>query len=217
MLIPVNKPFAKNRSMTYTVNKDGYRCPEWDQIDWTISHLLFGCSVVHGVGLEDDETLDTHLSKLLKEPVINLGIGGSSLPFILANTYKLIDAGIKPKSVILVEPEPSRVALFYKDKTEHIGSWVLTQRSEDSKWYQTWVKDNNAEFYGYLASRSIKTVWELLGIPFVNTFQPLCPGEQDLPGYVDSAKDGQHPGQKTIKLWAEHIANKKARLSELLG
>jgi len=217
MLIPVNKPFAKNRSTTYTVNKDGYRCPEWDHIDWTNSHLLFGCSVVHGVGLEDGDTLDIQLSKLLKEPVVNLGIGGGSLPFILANTYKLIDAGIKPKSVILVEPEPSRVALFYKDKTEHVGAWVLGQGSGDSKWYQTWVKDNNAEVYGYLASRGIRTAWEYLGVPFINTFQPLCPGEQDLPKYVDVASDNQHPGPKTIKLWAEHIVNKKARLGELLG
>ena len=218
MLIPVNTPFAKNKSTTYKTNKDGYRCPEWDQIDWANSHLLFGCSVVHGVGLEDDETLDKHLSALLQEPVINLGVGGGSLPFILANTYKLIDAGVKPKSVILVEPEPSRVALFYKDKTEHVGSWVLTRGSGDpNKWYQNWVKDNNAEVYGYLASRGIKTAWEHLGVPYVNTFQPLCPGEQDLPGYIDVAQDKQHPGPKTIKLWAEHIANKKARLSELLG
>ena len=224
MLIPVNqsvakiKPMILNRSTTYTINSDGYRCPEWDQIDWKNSHLLFGCSVVHGVGLEDNDTLDKQLSKLLNEPVINLGIGGGSLPFILANTYKLIDAGIRPKSVILVEPEPSRIALFYKDKTEHVGAWVLKRGSEDrNNWYHAWVKDNNAEVYGNLASRGIRTAWEHIGITFVNTFQPLCPGEQDLPIYVDVAQDGQHPGPNTIKLWAEHIANKKARLSELLG
>lgn len=218
MLIPVNTPIAHNRLVQCTLNADGYRCPEWNQIDWTNSHLLLGCSVVQGVGLDDCDTLDKHLSKLLNAPVINLGVGGGSLPFILANTYRLIDAGVRPKSVILVEPEPSRVALFYKDKTEHIGAWVLARGSGDHhKWYQSWVKDNNAETYGYLASRGIRTAWEHLDIPFVNVFQPDCPGEEDLPRYVDVAKDNAHPGPQTIKLWAEHIVNKKARLSELLG
>ena len=216
----IKDPMLLNMSATYTINSDGYRCPKWDQIDWSNSHLLFGCSVVHGHGLEDVDTLDKELSKLLNETVINLGMSGSSLPFILANTYKLIDVGVRPKSVILVEPEPSRIALFYKNKTEHVGAWLLEKDSGGpnlGRWYRTWVKDNNAEVYGNLASRCIKTAWEHAGVDFINTFQPHCPGPEDLPRYVDNARDGQHPGPKTIKLWAEHIVNKKARQSELLG
>jgi hypothetical protein len=209
MLFSQDKPF--DRSVSYKLNSQGYRCPEWTDIDWTQSHLLFGCSVVQGIGLEDADTLDQELAKLLKEPVINLGVGGGSLQFILANTYKLIDAGVQPKSVILVYPEPSRVALFLKDRVQHIGTW------DHESWYRTWLKDNNAEYYGYLASRSVETAWANIGIAVVSVHQPDVPGPEDLPKYIDVAKDGQHPGPKTIKLWAEHIANKKARLSELLG
>jgi hypothetical protein len=211
------KPFDK--SVSYTLNSQGYRCPEWADIDWSNSHLLLGCSVVQGIGLADSDTLDKELIKLLSEPVVNLGVGAGSLPFILANTYKLIDAGIRPKSVILVEPEPSRIPLFYKNKIEHVGSWVLRRESDDHyNWYQTWVKDNNAEVHGLLASRSIRLAWKDVEVPFMKTLQPSCPGwDKDLPGYIDFANDGQHPGPKTIKLWAKHIANKKARLSELLG
>jgi hypothetical protein len=219
MLFSQNKPFDMTGS--YTLNSQGYRCPEWADIDWSNSHLLLGCSVVQGIGLNDDETLDKELAKLLNEPVVNLGVGGGSLQFILANTYKLLDAGIKPKSVILVEPEPSRVPLFFGNTIDHLGAWILTgthnSNNIDFLWYRHWVKQNNAEEHGMLASRSIKTAWEHAGVDFINTFQPYCPGPQDLPQYVDSARDGQHPGPRTIKLWAEHIANKKARLSELLG
>jgi hypothetical protein len=201
MLFPLDKPF--DCSVTYTLNSQGYRCPEWDQIDWNNSYLLFGCSVVQGVGLEESQTLNQILEPLLGNPVINLGVGGGSLPFILANTYKLIDAGIKPKAVIIVYPEPSRVALFLKDNVEHVGAWV------SDKWYNTWVKDNNAEFYGYLASRSINTAWATHGVPVISVHQPDVPGPQDLPRYVDVAADGSHPGPETIKLWADHIAKKK--------
>jgi hypothetical protein len=209
MLFSQDKPF--DRSVSYKLNSQGYRCPEWADINWAQSHLLFGCSVVQGIGLESADTLDQELSKLLNGPVINLGIGGGSLPFILANTYKLIDAGIRPKSVILVYPEPSRVALFLKNKVQHIGTW------EHDSWYRTWLKDSNAEYYGYLAGRSIESAWTSVGIDVVSVHQPDVPGPEDLPRYIDVAKDDQHPGPKTIKLWAKHIDNKKARRSELLG
>jgi hypothetical protein len=209
MLFSQDNPF--DRSVSYKLNSQGYRCPEWEDINWAQSHLLFGCSVVQGIGLASADTLDQELSKLLNGPVINLGIGGGSLPFILANTYKLIDAGVRPKSIILVYPEPSRVALFLKDRVQHIGTW------DHDSWYRTWLKDNNAEYYGYLAGRSIESAWTSVGINVVSVHQPDVPGPEDLPRYVDVASDNQHPGPKTIKLWAKHIANKKARRSELLG
>lgn len=201
MLFSQDKPF--DRTVNYSLNSYGYRCPEWRDINWANSHLLFGCSVVQGIGLEDCDTLDQELAKIIKEPVINLGVGGGSLPFILANTYRLIDSNIKPKSVILVYPEPSRVALFLKDNVKHVGAW------EHEQWYRTWLKDNNAEYYGYLAGRSIESAWASVGVPFISVHQPDVPGPEDLPRYVDVANDGQHPGPKTIKLWAEHIAKKK--------
>lgn len=207
MLFKQDKPFDK--SVSYTLNSHGYRCPEWTDIDWANSHLLFGCSVVQGIGLDDCDTLDNELTKLLNEPVINLGMGGAGLQFILANTFRLIDAGVRPKSVILVYPEPSRVALFLKDRVVHVGAWWAEQ------WYQTWLKDDNAEYYGYLAGRSIEAAWISQGVEVTSVHQPDVPGPEDLPRYVDVAKDKAHPGPQTIKLWAEHIAKKKARRSEL--
>lgn len=207
MLFKFEKPF--DNSVHYKLNKDGYRCPEWEDIDWPNSHLLFGCSVVQGVGLEDWDTLDSQLNKIFNEPVINLGQCGGSLSLILANTYKLIDAGVRPKSIILVHPEPSRVALFLNDKVFHIGvSW--TQPKEIDRWYKRWIEDGNAEYYGYLAGRSIEAAWGNVGIKVMSVHQPNFPGLGNLPRYVDVAKDNAHPGPKTIALWAKHIAKKKS-------
>jgi hypothetical protein len=201
MLFPLDKPF--DQSVLYTLNKQGYRCQEWHDINWADSHVLFGCSVVQGIGLRDDQTLDTALAQLLGEPVVNLGAGGCSLPFILANTYRLLDAGVRPKSVILVNPEPSRVALFSSQAAEHVGAWY------NDKWYHTWIKNNNAEYYGYLASRSIVAAWRAESVNVASFHQPDVPGPEDLPRYVDVAADNSHPGPNTVKLWAEHIAKKK--------
>ena len=40
MLFKFEKPF--DNSVHYKLNKDGYRCPEWEDIDWPNSHILFG-------------------------------------------------------------------------------------------------------------------------------------------------------------------------------
>lgn len=200
MLFPLDKPF--DRSVTYTLNSQGYRCPEWQHIDWANSYLLFGCSVVQGVGLSDDQTLDRSLERLLGYPVINLGVGGGSLPFILANSYKLIDSGVTPRGVILVSPEPSRLALFTEPKVYHVGAW------SNYSWYKVWVNNNNAEFYGQLSRRGIETVWKYNNIPYYEVHQPNVPGPADLPKYVDRAQDNVHPGPDTIDLWAQHIYSK---------
>jgi hypothetical protein len=207
MLFKFDNPY--DSSVHYTLNKDGYRCPEWEDIDWSNSHLLFGCSVVQGIGLEDSETLDNQLTKILNEPVINLGQCGGSSSFILAITYKLIDAGIRPKSVILVYPESSRVALFLNNKILHVGIW--TQSNELDHWYKEWLKDGNAEYHGYLAGRSIEAAWNNVGIEVTSVHQPTLPGLRDLPRYVDFAKDNGHPGPMTIKQWARYIAKKKTQ------
>lgn len=57
----------------YTVNSQGYRCPEFDAIDWENSIIFFGCSHVFGIGLLDHETVANQLSLILNCPVINLG------------------------------------------------------------------------------------------------------------------------------------------------
>ena len=53
------------KPVTYTLNQHGFRAPEWDQIDWKNSVVLFGDSCTYGVGISDDETIGFQLEQLL--------------------------------------------------------------------------------------------------------------------------------------------------------
>jgi hypothetical protein len=79
----------RTRRVRYTVNSQHYRCPEWSDIDWSNSILMLGCSMVFGLGLDDDQTVTASLSRKLGMPVINLGVPGSSAMFQWINTTKL--------------------------------------------------------------------------------------------------------------------------------
>jgi hypothetical protein len=86
----------RNQQITYKLNSQNYRAPEWDSIDWENSVVMFGCSQVFGVGVDEDQTLGYYLSELLNKPVINLGIPGGSSMALWINTEKLLNYGINP-------------------------------------------------------------------------------------------------------------------------
>ena len=57
----------RTKKIKYSVNSTGYRCPEWDQIDWSESILIFGCSQVFGIGVDDADTISDNLSRILSK------------------------------------------------------------------------------------------------------------------------------------------------------
>lgn len=108
--------YWRNTPIRYSLNSDGYRCPEWDQIDWANSILMFGCSYIFGTGVDDRQTIPSQLSLRFKRPVINLGIPGTSPMYQFMNTITLREQGIVPKAVIYSWPKSSRCTVVrYED------------------------------------------------------------------------------------------------------
>lgn len=104
-----------NRSVQYTVNSQGYRCSEFDQVDWSQSILCFGCSITFGVGVDDSDTWPSQLSLITGIPTVNLGIAGGSIQINWANSVRLIAAGIRPRGVVYYWPDKSRHCEFQPD------------------------------------------------------------------------------------------------------
>jgi len=117
-----HRKFYKNNTISYTLNSKGYRCPEFNDVDWKNSIVIFGCSQTYGVGVDDTETYSHFLSKKLDIPVVNLGMGGTSIWYHVYNLKKIAPLG--PKHTILQIPDPSRFTIFGCDKkTDNIGIW----------------------------------------------------------------------------------------------
>jgi hypothetical protein len=116
--------YYRNNEVKYTLNSLGYRTKEFDQIDWKESIVMFGCSHVFGTGVTDEHTIPYFLEKLSGRPVINLGIGGSSIQTMCHNSIILSSIlDIPPKGVIFCWTDLTRFNIYNNDYVYHMGNW----------------------------------------------------------------------------------------------
>jgi len=207
----------KDRDLTYTLNSQGYRCEEFDKIDWQKSIVVIGCSYVFGVGLDDDQTLASCLNSKLSTPVINLGISGSSIPIALANLLAIIENYDQPKSVINLWTEYSRLP-FWDDQTRHIGAWTKTKDKKHSgsninilnNLFNYWnYSDNNPKQWARIFRSAAREILKSRGIKHLEGSMFRSTAELfDIPYFKcqDFARDGLHPGPKTIECLSSKIS-----------
>lgn len=189
----------------YTLNSQGYRCPELIDIDWNNSILAFGCSHTFGLGVDDTDTWPYQLSKILDHPVVNLGTPGAALWSLVPN-IKTIAQSFDLKSVILQVPESNRIANFLDNNyIRSIGPWC----KKGSKEYVYWSERNR--------SPSNAKKWEEFGIDYINklipkgiscsfSFEKCDHVDFTLKSQLDWARDKQHRGPKSNKEIAEKVA-----------
>jgi hypothetical protein len=83
---------------------------------------MFGCSYVFGVGVTDEHTIPYFLEQLSGRPVINMGIGGSSIQTALHNSIILNDSKYPtPKAVVIFLPDLHRFQIYKKNKVQNCG------------------------------------------------------------------------------------------------
>jgi hypothetical protein len=206
--------YYRNNTVTYSWNSNGYRAPEWSDINWSQSHVLMGCSYAMGSGVDDSDTISAQVPN-----GINLGQSGTSLYAIEYNTIQMIDAGIRPLTVKIIMPNLARLTYWgdidWLDLTPH----DLSVRGDQliapvRNCYTGWLAIKyNAEQHGYMTARAIQALWQANGVS-CDLYQHWAPevpafsqGVQ-LPEPVDQARDINdsnfaHPGRNTFKLWAD--------------
>lgn len=197
----------RNREVKYTVNSQHYRCPEWNDIDWTNSVLMLGCSMVFGLGLDDEQTITASLSRKLEMPVINLGVTGTSAMFQWINTTKLIEQCVTPKRVIYIWPHHFRVTDIL-GSTEHktCGRWNFKTHDLARAWND---RDVHSLEYVKLCIDSTTQQWRCPTNHYTfcldtGTYLPNV-HRFGFSEYIDYSRDTQHPGPRTIETWAEKI------------
>lgn len=189
----------------YTLNEQNYRCPNWQVCDWNNSIIIFGCSLVFGVGVNDNETLPENLSKIINFPIVNLGQPGTGINFIWANSVILQSYNIKPKACIFVWPDMSRQTEFLSEfKTEHHGSWNV----KDSKFVNLITNDIHNRFYFQYMVKTIKLIWQcpIIECTYYSHISEIL--DCQMLDFIDRARDIKHPGPETTKLAAEIIAKR---------
>lgn len=200
----------RNRLVNYTLNSQQYRCPEWDQCDWQNSILIFGCSMVYGVGVDDSDTLSFHISKSLNLPVINLGQGGTGLGFAWTNSIILNEHNIRPRAVVYIWPDRSRQTEFLSEhSTVSHGSWNI----ENSWMMPLAIHDTHNYYWSQYTIRGIRQLWDcpVIEASWYADIAGLS-GSLCLPPILDYARDLAHPGLETLKMSSNIISSKLAQV-----
>lgn len=197
----------RTKKIYYKHNQQGYRAPEFNTVDWNKSVVMFGCSNVYGVGLADDETLPGQLQKLLGVPVINMGIGGSSMCFSYYNQLMLHEKNTTPLGIVNVWTSPDRLLYFSGQYPNNVGAWCLTLSPQYKNMFVKWAADPvNPEAYAHIWQKSTQALWKDHKNHYECTFFSYCPLDVPQFGRIDFARDLMHPGPQSMRVAAIKIA-----------
>jgi len=204
----------RDKQIKYTVNSEGYRTTEWQNIKWQNSIIMLGCSHVFGIGVDDKETLSAQLENILKTPVVNLGFPAGGSTNILYNTLRLLENEIKPKAVVCIFPTTGRDVYFYNDHVKNLGAWstdvgYYTQAEVN---YITGLLSEESQIIAknYINETSCKLLWESNAVPFygfAHSKEIRFRNWPMLSQSIDRARDDKHHGPNTYANWAREIIN----------
>ena len=201
--IDINDPENTEEHLSiYKMNSMGYRCPEFDKIDFKESIFLFGCSCAFGVKLKTEETISYNLEQILGRPVINMALPGSSIQFNYYNQFKLALQEENPYGVINLWTSINRLPFFKNpEAVVHLGPWVDDKNSDrqDLILTRAWLNNRFHPIYtDKLSVKNARFLWRntrhVEGTVFIDSsknlniqyFTPL-----------DYSDNNGHPGPKS--------------------
>ena len=199
----------KIRKITYSLNSDYYRCPEWNDIFWEQSVVMFGCSFTFGLGVDEEETVCYFLSKLIGKPVINLGVPGTGPMYALHNQILFRKLFPIPAAVINMWSSPYRMHLFHKkDELDHVQVGQPDRVGFNKVWGESPM---NPVRHCYFASKAAELIWDRTKYVSASTFPVFDPAITFIGDIEnDYAADLAHFGPKSNFLLAQ-------KLKQLLG
>jgi hypothetical protein len=201
----------RSKEILYKVNSHGYRCDkDFNDIDWECSIAVFGCSNVFGVGVDLENTITGHIQRITNIPTINLGMPHSSVMRIWSLLTDFLNAGIKPKAIVTIWPDPSRVLEMMPNKRLKDWSAGNITSAEEHPLSFGWVThDYQGLGFAKRAINSAKVMCK--DIPYFDytwfTNPDIDLVNISLNNYVDVARDNIHPGIETLNKWAEHVVS----------
>ena len=193
------------KQVTYTVNSSGYRAPEWNQIDWKNSIVLFGCSCTYGTGVSDDETIAFHLEKLSGRPVINMGVPGGSNSLMIQNGISILEYFEAPYAVANIWSTSDRFRFFEKAADHNAGPWDYLNPRQVSTvnmkklWELTYTEPYHEAGLAYYEGRTGYWLWngrsKYSSISFFPDTARFAKVEKHFE-IDNSARDLMHPGER---------------------
>jgi len=195
------KKETSRKDISYTLNSQGYREKEWNQLDWNNSYIFLGCSHTVGIGVSIDETIPKLMEKYLDSYCINLGIPGGNNAFSMFNSSELIKNNIKPKAVFFQRTYVSR---WFDYNGELIPLTV-----SDKAYKKFYISDEYINYLDDNISKVISSQWTNI-CPIIEYNVDNIVNNSGHPKYI--SRDGTHYNgcyfqQAVKKLYDKYTSN----------
>lgn len=216
--------------INYKMNSYGYRCDEFNNINYDYKILFAGCSITCGIGVKVEEVWGYKLIEKIRNtykmniPYWNIGMGAKSADYISRKISLAFDF-IHPDIVIALFPEILRHELNYNNYISDFGVW-----NKKGPEFDVFTDEKNLYDYEknllfcYFCCKSYNTkfLWsswdskvhdnsfcELIQNCFLGTFFEHGP-------FPSTARDHMHPSKEYHEKFANNIFNKVIETSNIL-
>ena len=214
----------QGQTISYILNGQGFRAPEFHDVDWASSVVMLGCSYVFGEGLDSTQCLTHQLSEIIGRPVINLGIPGSGSDLIFYNGIALQRKYPQTQQIIIVWPGADRLTKFTDQGANNYGIWDCDPQMPgyNTDWNRIYVAMNaKSEHRAHVIkmySWALQSIWgdrlreftwvyetaDHIGCELLN--QSRSSWDDSDSNSCDRARDLLHPGPDWHRAWAKQIA-----------
>lgn len=219
---PLNGICYNKKSVSYDMNKNWFRCDEFESIIAQNKPALvtLGCSFTFGTGLPENETWPVMLGDLIREKtgkdvsIVNLGSAGTGYDQVdrLSNYIHLFNT----KYLCCFFPPLIRKTFVKADGS--IESILLNplgksnaQPTSDFMLQKYALKiPTTLEYQQKIVDKKLESISKLINIPYARLFsdhhrdnffssdkeQLTCANKHGIHLLTDVARDGEHPGNK---------------------
>ena len=168
--------------------------------DWESSISLYGDSCTWGYDLESEQRLHNVIN--CNRIVNNFAYPGESNVHMLMRLLDNIEKYGYPHMVVMGWSSPYRMAKFANQQVEPLGGWERN--------FQEVADNNKTQFqkYNLLLFETVRTMCNGRSCKLLEwTFYSGSYSDKRIfyPDKLDVAKDGKHPGPKSIELVARKI------------
>ena len=190
--------YYNSKDISYVHNSHGFREKELDEVDWSNSIVVLGCSMVWGCGNAIEDTIPYILQETLGIPTVNLGVSGAGPDLLTYNSLFLHNHYPRPKAIVQMWSGMAR----YMELDPYKGNRFTVPSHRDYCINHDW------EWKNKLLVELERTVWEDK-VPryecsfFKDTSEKL---NIDHLEWVDDSRDQYHPGYMSNQSAAKTIA-----------
>lgn len=185
-----------DKPISYVHNSKGFRTYPLNKIDWKNSIVIFGCSIVHGVGNAVEDTISSIIEDRLGITVVNLGVSGTGIDAACFNSLAVHNHFPHPKAIVQLWSGIERYCEFNNQDIKHF----LPHHS-------SFCLRHNWEERNKLYVEFDRTIWKDKTLRYEASFFEDSSRilNVDRLEELDKGRDMIHPGYKTLKAAAEKI------------